>query len=83
MGSDWEPEFRLDCISNKSGLAVALSGHLGQLVCLSRAGGPEITEVLVTVVARGVAALLGGVSMGLTVTGYYLAQNLVLKLAWV
>ena len=41
-------------------MAVALSGCLGQLVCLGGAGGPEIAEVLVTVVARGVAALLRG-----------------------
>ena len=41
-------------------MAVALSSHLCQLVCLGGVGGPEITEVLVTVVARGVAALLGG-----------------------
>ena len=47
-------------MSNKSGLAVALSSHLGQLICLGRAGGPERTEVLVTAASRGVAALLGG-----------------------
>ena len=47
-------------MSNKSGLAIALSSHLGQLVCLGRAGGPERTEVLVTAVSRGVAALFGG-----------------------
>ena len=38
-----------------------------------------MTEVLATAVARGVTALL----RGLTVTGYYLVQNLVLKVAWV
>ena len=70
-------------MSNRSELAVALSGHLGQLVCLSRAGGPEITEVLLTAVVRGVAAQLGGVLMGLTLTGYCLVQNLVLKAVWV
>ena len=47
-------------MSNRSGLAVALSSHLGQLVCLSRAGGPEITEALLTAVVRGVAAQLRG-----------------------
>ena len=50
----------LDCISSRSGLAVALSGHLGQLVCLSTAVGPEINGLLVIVVDRGVTALLGG-----------------------
>ena len=34
-----------------------------------------MTEVSVTAVARGVAALLGGMSKGLTVTGYYLAPE--------
>ena len=43
----------------RSGLAVALSSHLGQLVCLSGAGGPEITEVLLTAVVKGVTAWLG------------------------
>ena len=47
-------------MSNESGLAVALSSHLGQLICLGRAGGPERTEVLVTAVSRGIAALLMG-----------------------
>ena len=39
---------------------MTLSGHLVQLVSLSRAGGPERTGVLVTAVSRGVAALLRG-----------------------
>ena len=39
---------------------MTLSSHLVQLVSLGRAGGPEITAVLVTAVARGVAALLRG-----------------------
>ena len=39
---------------------MALSSLCGQLICLSRAEGPEMTEVLFTTVARGIAALLGG-----------------------
>ena len=33
---------------------------MGQLICLSRAGGPEKTEVLVTAAYRGVTPLFGG-----------------------
>ena len=39
---------------------MALSHLCGQLIYLSGAEYPEMTEVLFTVVARGVAALLGG-----------------------
>ena len=39
---------------------MTLSGHLVQLVSLSRARGPERTGVLVTAVSRGIAALLRG-----------------------
>ena len=39
---------------------MTLSGHLVQLVGLSRAGGPEGNGVLVTAASRGIAALLGG-----------------------
>ena len=62
--SGWEPELWLDCHSNISGLAVALSSLHSPLICLGGAEGPEMTEVLFTTVARGVAALLWGMCWG-------------------